>query len=416
GGVIKYEDKLLKVNDIILADSSFFSIFSHHFIAGNPSNALSQPQSIVLTEKMATQLFGSANLAINKTIYFDNNPHQVTGIIENVPENSHFSFSAIRSFSEGFAPDWSNFYLYTYVLLKNAQDGPLLQSKMPEFVKKHLTNQGFDVEFTLELQPLTDIRLHSNLSFELGTNRSVKFIYIFTSIGFLILAIAIINYINISTAKASTRLQEVAVRKVIGSTRKDLIKLFLVESGLITFLSALFSIILAYLFIPLLHQLSGKELQLWDFGIVKTLLILIPFTLIMGLIGGLYPALFFSSFKTVPALKNQMGKQHFQALFRKSLVIFQFIVAIIMICATVVIYRQLSFMQKKDLGFDKNQVITFHLDNENARLKGQNLRTEILKNPAIQEVAFAGNPIGNNNIGIGMYNVENNGIIDPNNT
>src|SRR5690606_26006227 len=110
--------------------------------------------------------FGSPELAINKTIYFDNNPNQVTGIIDNVPENSHFTFSAIRSFSEGFAPDWNNFYLYTYVLLKNAQDGPLLQSKMPGFVKKHLTDQGLDVEYNLELQPLTDIHLHSNLSFE----------------------------------------------------------------------------------------------------------------------------------------------------------------------------------------------------------------------------------------------------------
>src|SRR5690606_17514287 len=147
-----------------------------------------------------------------------------------------------------------------------------------------------------------------------------------------------------------------------------------------------------------------------------TIIILIPFILIMGLIGGLYPALFFSRFKTVPALKNQMGKQNFQELFRKSLVIFQFIVAVVMICATTVIYSQLSFMRQKDLGFDKNQVITFHLDNENSRLKGQQLRAELLKNPAIQEVAFAGNPIGNNNIGIGIYNVENNGIIDPNNT
>lgn len=414
GGVIKYGDKLLKINDVFFADSSFFTVFSHHFLSGNPVSALSKPQSIVLTKELAIQIFGSPERAINKTIYFNNTPNQITAIIENVPENSHFTFSAIRSFSKGFAPDWSNFYLYTYVLLEHTRDHQALQQKMPGFVKKYLNDQGLNVDYALELQPLIDIHLHSNLSFELSTNRSIKFVYIFTFIGFLILVIAFINYINISTAKASTRLQEVAVRKIIGSTRKELVKLFLVESGIITIFSALFSIVLVQLFTPLLNQLTAKELHLWDYGIIRTLSILIPFTLFLSLTGGLYPALFFSRFKTVPALKNQMDKQHFQAIFRKSLVIFQFVIAVVMICATVVIYSQLNFMTKKDLGFDKNQVITFHLDNEHARLNGQNLKAELLKNPAIQEVAFAGNPIGNNNIGIGTYNVENNGIIDPN--
>ena len=415
GGIISYEQKRLIINDIFFADSSFFSVFSHHFLAGDPNTSLSKPESIVLTKDLAINLFGSVDAALNKIIHFQNNlPNMVTGVIDNVPGNSHFTFKAIRSFYKNFNPDWSNFYLYTYILLKNKEDGAALQKKMPDFVKKYLYSKGLDIKYSIELQPLTSIHLHSNLSYELGANKSIRFVYIFSIIGLLILCIAFINYINITTARASVRLREIAVRKVIGSGRANLVHLFLIESVLVTLCATLLSVVLAKLFMPVFNQLTGKELELWNFGIYKTIMILFVFALLAGMAGGIYPAFFLSGFKTIPALKNQMGKQNFQILFRKSLVVFQFTITVIMIAVTLIIYSQLHFMTSKDLGFDKNQILTFHLDNNNIRMKGNELRNSLLAAPFVKEVAFAGNPLGNNNIGQMVVNVENNGVIDPN--
>ena len=415
GGIINYDQKRLKVDNIYFADSTFFSVFSFHFLAGSPASSLSKPGSIVLTKELAMSLFGSVDAALNKTIYFQNQyPTEVTGVINEVPGNSHFSFKAIRSMPKDFNPDWSNFYLYTYIVLKNKEDGAALQKKLPEFVKKYFSGKGLDIKYSMELQPLTSIHLHSNLSYEMGANRSMKFIYTFSIIALLILFVAFINYTNITTARASVRLREVAVRKVIGAGRRNLVLLFLIESVMVTLCATILSLVLARFCMPVFNGLSGKELDLWNFGIIKTISILVLFALLAGFIGGIYPAFFLSGFKTVPALKNQVGKQNFQVLFRKSLVVFQFAITVIMIGVTVVIYSQLHFMTGKDLGFDKNQVLTFHLDDMNARTRGNELRNALLASPAVKEVAFAGNPIGNNDIGQFVVNVENNGVIDPN--
>jgi len=413
GGIITYNQKKIREDRILFADSGFFDVFSHRFLKGNPHQALSNPNSIVLTETLASTLFGDIDNAMGKTIYFDaNDPNLVTGIIEDVPTNSHFTFAALRSFPENFAPDIANFFLYTYVLLKPHTDVSELQAKLPALVTKHFQATNGEINYSLELQPLPSIHLHSHLSYELGENRSIYYVYALSLIGLLILAAALINYVNITMARASVRLRDIAIRKVIGSTRKDLIQLFLTEAMLLTLTASFVSMLVMMNTLPYFNMLTGKALEWQQFSPWFILGSLILFPLFTALVGGLYPAMWLSSFKTIPSLKNQLGTFRGKDLFQKSLVIFQFTVTVVLIAISMLIYRQLDYVSTKDLGFNKNQVFSFHLDNLQIREKVPAFKDAILTHPAIQAVAAAGNPIGNNNIGMLDYNPWVNGAID----
>lgn len=411
GGIIDYDNKKIKDDAIFFSDPSFFTIFTYHFLAGDV-HALEKPRSVVLTKTLAAKLFSDPNTALNKTVYIDKSATIVAGVIEDVPRNSHFTFDAIRSFPADYKGNWGALNIYTYILLKKHADINRLRVKMPAFVTKYLTVNAENVHFTLELQPLTSIHLHSRLGYELGENRDIKYVYVLSIIGLLILIIAFINYINITTALASVRLREVAVRKIIGSSRSNLVGLFLTES-IITILSATFiSLVLVNLVMPLFNDVTGKQLSIFQFGVVPAIMYMLGFSFITGVIGGIYPAFFLSGFKTIPALKNQLGDVKAQALFRKSLVMFQFAVTVVMITGSLVIYLQLNYMLNTDLGFNKKHMITFHLDSREVRQKVPALRAALLQNPNVKAVASAGNPIGNNNIGMMDYSVEKNGVLD----
>jgi putative ABC transport system permease protein len=410
GGIIEYENKTLKDDAIFFADPSFFTLFTHHFLAGSPY-ALQKPNSIVLTKTLAAKFFSDPAMALNKTINIDKTPGIITGIIDDVPGNSHFTFDAIRAFPGDYKGDWNNLSIYTYILLKKNADISQLRAKMPAFVNKYLTANANNIHFTLELQPLTAIHLHSHLGYELGENRDIKYISIFAIVGLLILLIALINYINITTARASVRLREVAVRKIIGSARSHLVGLFLTESIITILVASGISIVLMNFVMPLFNEVTGKQLSIWQSGVTGTILYMLGFSLIAGLIGGLYPAFFLSRFKTIPALKNQMGDVNRQTVFRKSLVLFQFVVTVVMITASLVIYLQLHYVLNTDLGFNKKQMLTFHLDSRAVRQKLPALRLALLQNPMVKAVASAGNPVGNNNIGMMDYSVEKNGVL-----
>jgi putative ABC transport system permease protein len=411
GGIFKYGDKTIKEDGALLTDPSFFSVFTYQFIAGTES-ALKQPNSIVLTKTIAAKLFTNPLTALNKVIYIDDAPTTVTGVIEDVPTNSHFTFKALRSFPENYQSDWSNLSIYTYILLKpNAEIGRL-RAKIPAFVTKYLKQDNNDVNYKLGLQPITSIHLHSHLSYELGENHDIKYVYVLSVVGLLIIIIALINYINITTARATVRLKEVAVRKITGSSRNSLFSLFLTESLITVLSAAVISVFLVGLAMPVFNYLMGKELSIWQFGTGKTIICLLTFSFLAGLVGGLYPAFFLSRFKPIPALKNQLGDVKGQAIFRKSLVMFQFAVTVIMITASFIIYLQLKYVSNKDLGFNKNQLLTFHIDSRSVREKVPAIRTALLQNPLVKAVASAGNPIGNNDIGMMDYNVEKNGVLD----
>jgi len=411
GDIISYEDKKIKEGSIFFADPSLFSVFSYHFLAGDVL-ALQKPNSVVLTKTLAAKFFPDPQAALNKTVKIDNRLATVSGVIEDVPHNSHFTFNAVRSFPDDYKGDWQALEIYTYILLKENANINQLRQKMPAFAKKYFSVNGPGVQFSLELQPLTDIHLHSHLSYELGENRDIKYIYVLSIVGLLILIIAFINYINITTARASTRLREVAVRKIIGSGRTSLASLFLTESIITIFCAAAISMVLVTLVMPLFNYFAGKELSIWQAGITRTVLLILAFSFVTGLIGGWYPAFFLSKFKTIPALKNQLGDVKGQTIFRKSLVLFQFAVTVIMITGSLIIYLQLNYVLTTDLGFNKKQLLTFHLDSRELRKNVPALRTALLQNPMVKAVASAGNPIGNNNIGMMEYFVEKNGALE----
>ncbi|WP_295796332.1 ABC transporter permease [Mucilaginibacter sp.] len=414
GGKITYGDKRIDAGDISYADAAIFNVFTYHFLSGDPETALSKPNSIVLTKTLAEKIFGDATYAVDKTIYFDKNDAQtVTGVINDVPANSTFKFSALRSFNANLTGNWPAANLFTFVLLKNHDDYKKIEAKSGAFFNKYLKPYFAGVKYNMELQPLTSIHLHSKLDYEMGNSGNIAYMYVFSVVGLLILAIAIINYVNLTTARSSVRIKEIGIRKVIGSGKANLIMMFFAESILLATLATVAGMLVIQTAIPYFNHLSGKSLDIWYFGTGKSLLIFAAFAFIAGIISGIYPALFLSGFKTIPAMKGQLGNQSSTIIFRKGLVVFQFVITVVMIVGSCVIYQQLHYVLEKDLGFNKSQVLTFHISNKGARAKTEQIKAQLLQNPLIQSVAAAGNPIGNNDIGSMGFNIGTDGRNSP---
>ncbi len=413
GGTIVYENNKIDAGDMLMADNSLLTIFRFPFLYGDPVNALATPNSMVMTKTLAEKLFGHAEDALNKTVDIEHQgPSLVTGVIEDQPANSHLHFSALRAMAPPATEQWLNSYLYTYVLLRKDADAGRLEARLPGFFNRYLKQPlGNGAQYHMDLQPVTAIHLHSALDYELSRNGDIRYIWLFAAVALLVLGIAVINYINLATARSSARMKEIGVRKVIGSGRRQLMSMFLTESVVFALLAAGIAAFLTFVLLPAFNELSGKQLAMGAYGLSRTVLILAAFAVLIGLAGGLYPALFLSGFKTIPSLKGQQGDQSTTVLFRKSLVTFQFVITIFLIAGSAIIYRQLQYMQNKDLGFNKDQVLTFHLPNPAVRQHIEGLKAQLQRNPAIQAVAAAGNPIGNNDIGTFPVHFEQSGAI-----
>lgn len=412
GGVVNYLGNSFKQGDVCFTDPGFFRVFGLSFLQGNAETALTEPASVVLTESLAAKIFGDAAKALNETVYFDKEPARVTGVVRDMPANSHMRFSGFRPFSATPDDNWQNFYVYTYLLLKRGADAAAFEKKLPAFAAATVQKEMGVKDYRLELQPLTAIHLHSHLDYEIGANGSSSRLFLFGTVGLLILLIALINYMNLSTARSVTRVKEVGIRKVVGSARRSLVGLFLSEALLLTMAAAVLACVLVQLSMPFFNQLSGKQLTAWRFGVLPTAGLVVLIALLSGLVAGSYPAFVLARFHTIPSLKGQLGNLQTSIFFRRSLVVFQFVVAVCLISGSYVIYRQLQYVQQKDLGFDKAQLLTFHLDDRNVRNKIGALKQALLKSPLIQSVAVAGNPIGNNDIGGHDFNFEQNGSLD----
>lgn len=414
GGKIIYKDKQIMAQGISFTDNAIFNIFTYHFLQGNANTALSKPHSIVLTKTLALKIFGDISSAIDQTVYFDkDDPITITGVIDDVPANSHFTFSALRSFNNNFTGRWGDASVFTYVLLKRPDDYKKVEAGSAAFYKKYLKTDLANISYRMELQPLTAIHLHSNLQFEIGNNGDVTYVYVFSIVALLILCIAVINYVNLTTARSAVRIKEIGIRKVIGSDRKQLMYMFFSESVLFTLLATGLALVLIQASLPYFNHLSGKSLDIWHFGVIKSSLLFGGFSLISGLISGIYPALFLSRFDTIPAMKGQLGNQSSTILFRKSLVTFQFVITIVMIVGSCIIYMQLHYVMNKDLGFNKSQMLTFHIHSKIARTKIDAIKSQLLQNPLIRNVSAAGNPIGNNDIGETNFNIGPDGNTAP---
>jgi len=396
---IKYGDKTFKENNVLEADSTFFEIFTIPLLAGNPEEVLNKPNTIVLSKTTAEKYFGNEN-PVEKVLRLDNREdYIITGVFQDIPSNSHFHADFIKSLkirNDGSSEYWlSRMNYITYILLQENYDPKNLEAKFPAMTEKYIGPEilqflGKSMEdFRKDgskagfyLQPLTDIHLYSDLSGELEPNGDIKYVYIFSAIAVFILLIACINFMNLSTARSAGRAKEVGIKKVLGSERKDLIKQFLTESIIMSLISSLLALCLIQLLIPYFNILSGKQLEISYLTNPQFLIGIIVLTLFIGILAGSYPALFISSFKPVAVLKGKLRSGAKSGWLRSSMVVFQFSSSIIMIIATTVVFNQLSYIQNKKIGFDKEGVIIIH-DTYMLDKQIESFKNEIVNDPNI---------------------------------
>ena len=375
---ISYGNKAFKENSIAVVDSSFFGIFTIPFISGNAKTALTDPNTMVITKTFAKKYFGDED-PIGKQLKYSvlKNSLKVIGVIEPVPLNSHFHFDAFisrTSFPQLKDSSWINHGTFTYVRINKNADADRLESKFPQVVSEHVVpeiqkNRGISLdearrsvnEFVLKLRPLADIHLYSKTKFELEPPGDIQYVYIFGALAIFILLLACVNFVNLSTAGATGRAKEVGIRKVMGSFRKQLIFQFLAESVLVSFCALLISFVLIYFLLPWYNQLSGGLVNFSFFTSSIAVSAITGFTLLTGIIAGIYPAFFMSSFQPVKVLKGlQRARFSGKSLLRDGLVVFQFSISLILIIATLVIYIQLRYMQNRNLGYNKEQVLVIN--------------------------------------------------------
>jgi len=395
---IRYEEKMFNERNVYFADDKFFDFFQVDVLKGNPQKALSNPYSIMMTEEMANKYFGSEDpmnkvIRINLGNYFD---FKVTGIYKPFPSNTHFHPDLMLSFNtlkdtliygeENLRTNWGNNSFFTYIRLPENYDPKNLVTQFPAFLDRHI-NEGGEFKASqwtaLGLQKITDIHLRSHTDYEAEENGDIKRVYIFSAIALFILLIACINYMNLSTARSTLRAREIGIRKVAGAQRKEIILQFLSESVLISFIAMIFALGLTWLLLPWLNKISGQQLSIsvllkWQ---ILVPILLVPF--IVGIISGIYPALFMSSFQPVKVLKGLLKTGGWNISFRKTLVTIQFAISIILIICTAIVFIQMRYMQNKSLGFDKEHIVTLpytSLLNDSYDA----FRTELLSNSIIK--------------------------------
>jgi putative ABC transport system permease protein len=371
--LVKKDGKNIMESNVVFTDPSLFDVFTLPIISGSSSNALQEPNSIVISEKAAKKYFNSTDV-IGKTLYIDNTAtYKVTGVIKNIPQESHFHFDFIKSMpadAKRLNDAWLNPWAVTYVLAKPGISTKDINKLLTQIEAKYVTpqlqqmNQGSndavtasDNFFRFHAMPLNKIHLFSNISMEFEPNGKIQTAWIFIIVAILILVIACVNFMNLSTAFSSRRSLEIGIRKILGGNRGDLIIQFLVESVFITFVASCLAIMFAILLLPYFNELSGKHFTTAIFSrgwIIGSLVLLALFT---GLIAGSYPAIYLSSFKPVRVLKEFLVTGQRSSWLRNSLVIFQFAVANILIVGTLVIFQQFTYIKARDLGYNRNQVL-----------------------------------------------------------
>jgi putative ABC transport system permease protein len=376
GWLVSYEDKKFNETEetFKFADSTFFELFDFRLLRGDPKTVLTRPKTLIMTESAARKYFGDED-PIGKTLRVEQDTviYEVTGLMEDVPVNSHFHFEmlgAMCTISQSRNNNWLNHNFYTYVLLAPGTDPEKFTGQMRNMVIKYVGPQieqfmGINLEqfeasgssFGYFLQPLPDIHLHSNLQAEIEPNGNPAYVYIFSFIAVLILIIACINFMNLATARSASRAREVGLRKVAGSHRSYLIGQFLTESVFLSLISLITAVILVYLLLPQYNNLIRMDLEFDIFKRFYILPLLILLAIFVGLLAGSYPSFVLASFNPVTVLKGELFKGSGKSLLRSILVVIQFTVAIDILMGTSVVYMQLKYMQKKDLGFEKDNVL-----------------------------------------------------------
>ena len=388
---------------ILFGDASVLEVFDFPLIKGDRHTALRSPYSVVLTERAARKYFGTKD-PMGQVLTFVTpvvqNHYTVTGIIREVPRNSHFRFEILASYASlhergatsAILKNWlSNPLLYTYLVLSERYSPQELEDKFPAFAKKYmgevLSERGMGVRFFL--QPITRIHLYSNLSHEIEPNSDIVHVYIFAALACFVLLIACINFMNLSTARSAARAKEVGIRKVVGAYRLQLIRQFIGESALLAFIALLFAVSLVELSLPLFNRLISQQLVV-EYTSISAILGLAGVALVTGIVAGSYPAFFLSAFQPVTVLKGtrQAGLQ--TSRIRQLLVVVQFAISIALITGTSVIYAQMAYVKDKDLGFERANVISLPLfRHRDLRAKYEAIKADFLQSPDLLSCALS---------------------------
>ncbi len=403
---IKDQRNIFRRQALLFADNSFLEIFDFRLESGDPQTALTQPKSIILTQEMALRFLGSEDV-LGQTLTVDWNgsvlDFQITGILEKVPHNSHVHFDLVASmatYPEEHLNQWFNNFLYTYVLVKNGTVPGELEEKLSGFMKKYMGAQfaafvGPDVDITevfqLKLKPLLDIHLYPSEQFEVEAMGSMTSVLIFTAIAFMILVIACLNFMNLSTARANKRGKEVGLRKTVGADKRQLWGQFLGESILLSFVALLFAIGFIALFLNSFNTLTQKALSVGSLFAASNIWMLLGITVVTGVLAGLYPAFVLTAFQPVKVLKGRAMSGTGKAIFRKGMAVVQFSISIILIIGTLVIFRQMEYVRNKPLGFDQENMLLITTESETVQKNIEVFRSALKENPRIMSVASSSN-------------------------
>ena len=373
--VVRYQDKVFSEERFFWADSTFFEVFTLKFLRGNPKTALTQPNTVVLTRSTAEKYFGEED-PIGKSLNTDNRrDYLVTGVVEDVPHNSHLHFDflgSLASYDDSRNPFWLSNNYYTYLVLRQGESPEELEGKLDDVVRKYvgpalLQIAGINYDQMVEaggsygffLQPLTAIHLYSDLDYEIEPNGDARYVTIFAVIALAILLIACVNFMNLATARSSSRAREVGIRKTVGSSRMQLVRQFLAETIFMSMLAVALAALLVEFVLPLFNALTRKNLDIHYFDNITTLPVLLGLALLVGLVAGSYPAFFLAAFKPIAVLKaSPLGSGASRSSFlRTGLVVSQFAISIVLITGTLVVHKQLQYIQNKKLGFNKEQIL-----------------------------------------------------------
>ncbi len=395
---IRYKENLFTEKDVYFADENFFSFFPVGITRGNPKTSLTDPYCVMLSDKMAKKYFGNED-PVNKLVKIDNQSYcKVTGTFKSLPPNVHMHPEILISFNtlndsnvygiKNLQTNWGNNAFYTYLMFPKNYPVEKIEARFPAFIDEHVHFKGDppglkESKYTkLYLQKLTDIHLRSHLDDEAEPNGDIKRVYIFSAIALFILLIACINYMNLSTARSALRAREIGVRKVVGAERKEIMMQFLSESIFITLFAMIFALLITWAALPFINSISGQLLSIKNLfhPAVIISIILLPF--IVGIISGIYPAIFMSSFRPSLVLKGALKIGKGNISFRQVLVVAQFSISIILIIATLVVFQQLRYMQNASLGYDKEHMIIMPNSFNNDQYVS--IRNELLQNPNIK--------------------------------
>lgn len=398
--LVTIDDRSFHEKKVIDADSNFFSFFTFPLIKGNPQTVLQDPHSVVLTEKTAKKYFGSVDNALGKTIVVDKDLSlKVTGIAKDVPSNSHIEFDMVLPLANykdrTWMTTWINNGVYTYVKLQPNVAESQVEKQFPAFMEKYMGSdmRKYGLHFTLSLTPLRDLYF-DDAALDGIKHGDKMVVYIFLSIAVLILLIACINFMNLSTIRAAERSKEVGLRKVLGALRNNLVWQFIGESVLLTLISCVFAVALLVLITPWYDQLLGYSLTL-SWNTLPVWLFLAGVVIVVGFLAGSYPAFFLSAFSPINALKGKLRLGKGGSAFRHVLVVVQFSITVFLIVSTIIIARQMNYVKNKQLGYNKEQTVLVRIDNDDIYKNRNVFKSQLQNESGVQSVALmSGEPGG----------------------